>query len=123
MVNLKYFLLISAIVLFIVAFYRWLMRHLRRNDINIPFAFLFPFNNKGVFRGVETIKLDLPIDAKVRTEIIKVNGELATLAFEKNFKKGIHICEIDVSGLEIGTYTLRVVMPDQTITRFIEVIN
>ena len=120
MINIKYFLLISAIVLFIYVFYKWLMRYLRKDDINIPFTYLFPFE-KDFFSGMDLIKLDLPVDAHVRAEILSQTGDLVLLAFEDDLKKGIVEKQIDFSKVESGKYNLRIVFPDQTITRFIEV--
>lgn len=122
MINIKSFLLVSAIVLFVFVFYRWLTRYLRRNDITVPFTYLFPFD-KEFFSGIDFIKLDLPFDAHVRAEVISQKGELMMVAFEDDLKKGIVEKQIDFSKVESGKYNLRIVFPDQTITRFIEVQN
>lgn len=122
MVNFKYFLLISSVILFAFAFYRWLTRYLRKNDINIPFTYLFPFENKQ-FNGIEIIKFDLPIDAIVRAEIVRENGELVTVIFEERFRTGMHNKEINVSKVANGAYNLRICLADQIITRFIVVSN
>lgn len=118
MENLKHFLLISSIVLFVFAFYKWLKRYLRKNDITIPFTYLYPFESER-FDGSGSIKFDLPIDAMVRAEIIKENGDLVTVVFEERFKTGIHSKEINLSMVASGNYNLRLCLPDQTITRFI----
>ncbi|NEN24426.1 hypothetical protein G3O08_13020 [Cryomorpha ignava] len=122
MVNIKYFLLVSSIVLFLFVFYRWLTRYLRKNDINIPFAYLFPFENEKL-KGIETLKFDLPLEALVRAEVVRENGELVTVIFEEQFKTGIHTKEINLSSVANGTYNLRFCVPDQTITRFIVIAN
>ena len=99
MVNIKYFLLISSIILFVFVFHRWLKRYLRRNDINIPFTYLFPFENKQL-NGTELIKFDLPYDASIRAEVVTETGELVTVIFDEKFKQGIHskaLCLADVA--------------------------
>lgn len=122
MVNIKYFLLISAIVLFVFAFYRWLTRYLRRNDINIPFAYLFPFEQQKL-TGTKKIKFDLPTESLVRAELVRENGELVTVIFEEKFKIGIHDREFNVSKVANGSYNLRLCLPDQIITQFVIISN
>lgn len=118
MENLKNFLLISSIILFAIVFYKWLMRYLRRNDINIPFTYLFPFENES-FGSISSIKFDLPIESIVRAEIVTEAGELVAVVFEERFKIGIHSKEMNLTEVANGKYNLRLCLPDQTITRFI----
>jgi len=122
MENFKSFLLISSIILFVFVFYKWLKRYLRRNDINIPFTYLFPFENE-YFKGESSIKFDLPMEAMVRAEIVRESGEVVSVIFDERFKIGIHRKEMNLSDVANGTYNLRLSLPDQTITRFIIVAN
>lgn len=120
MVNLKYFLLISAVILFVFVFYKWLTRYLRRNDINIKFTYLFPFDGSYICQK-GNVKMDIAVDALVRAEVIRDNGELVMIAFEEQLNCGIHNKEIDFTPIASGSYIFRIVLPDQTITRYIRV--
>lgn len=121
MVNVKYFLFFSAIILFVLVFYRWLMRYLRRNDINIKFAFLFPFD-KPYFSHRDNIKIDVAITGMVRAEIISTSsGEVVSVLFEELLDPGIQTKEIDFSPVADGDYIFKIIFPDQTITRFIRI--
>lgn len=119
--ELRIILLISSIVLFIIVFYRWLLRYLHKNEINVKFSYLFPFE-KDVFIGKEKLKIDLPEANQVRAEIIETaNGELILLAFEGRLKKGICEMDIDFEKVQNGEYNLKIILPDQIITRYIRV--
>jgi len=116
------FLLVSAIVLFIIVFYKWLMKYLRRKDINDPFPYVYPLN-KETLSGQEILKFDMPYDAHVKAEVLNVNDERLFMAFDQEIKKGIHQMAFDVSSLPSGTYELKVSFPNQTIRRPIKVSN
>lgn len=120
MVNFKYFLFFSAIILFVVIFYQWLTKYLRRNDITVKFAYLFPFEEP-FFSHKGRIKIDVAIDGMVRAEIISTSGETLMVAFEEWLTSGIQVREIDFSTLNTGNYVLKIVFPDQTITRYIQI--
>lgn len=120
MVNLKYFLLISAVILFVYVFYKWLTRYLRRNDINIKFTYLFPFEGSYICRK-GNVKIDIAVDGFVRAEVVRENGELVMIAFEEQLKSGICNKEIDFTPVASGSYIFRIVLADQTITRYIRV--
>ena len=116
------FLLVSAIVLFIIVFYQWLKKYLRRKDINDPFPYVFPFENDHV-SGKETMKFDMPYSAQVRAEVYSEDGERLYTAFDQKIAKGIHLMEFNVSSLPSGKYELKVTFPNQTIRRPINVSN
>ena len=120
MVNVKYFLLISAMLLFVFVFYKWLTKHLRRNDINIKFTYLFPFEGAYISRK-GNVKMDIATDGNVRAEVVRENGELVMIAFEEHLKSGICTREIDFTSVDNGSYIFRIVLLDQTITRYIQV--
>ncbi len=123
MKELKIILLISAVVLFIIVFYRWLLRYLHKDEINVKFSYLFPFEKK-VFRGSERFKIDLPETSEVRAEILETSGgELLHLVFEGRLKQGIADMNIDFGKVKNGEYHLKIVLADQTITRFIRIEN
>jgi|SRR5690554_5080733 len=120
MENLKYALLISGGILFALVFYKWLTKYLRRNDINIKFTYLFPFEEPYICRK-GNVKMDIAIDGSVRAEVLNENGELVMVAFEEPLKSGIHEKEIDFTTIASGSYVFRIVFPDQTITRYIQI--
>jgi len=116
------FLLVSAIVLFIIVFYKWLMKYLRRKDISDPFPYLFPFE-KQVLSGQEILKFDMPYDAQVKAEVLDNNEKRLFMAFDQEIKKGVHQMAFDVSSLPSGTYELKVSFPNQTVRRPIKISN
>lgn len=123
MENITLFLLISAIVLFIIVFYRWLLRYLRKDEIPLTFSYLFPFENKD-FSGVENIKIEMKESYPVRVELLNaVGGDLVLLAFDERIGIGEHELELDFSQVKDGLYHLRIVLPDQAITRYVSVKN
>ena len=65
--------------------------------------------------------MDIAVDALVRAEVIRDNGELVMIAFEEQLNCGIHNKEIDFTPIASGSYIFRIVLPDQTITRYIRV--
>ena len=67
--------------------------------------------------------MDIAVDGFVRCEVVRENGELVMLAFEEQLKSGIHDREIDFTPVASGSYIFRIVLADQTITRYIQVNN
>ena len=63
--------------------------------------------------------MDIATDGIVRAEVVRENGELVMIAFEELFKSGICTKEIDFTPIASGSYVFRIVLPDQTITRYI----
>jgi hypothetical protein len=116
------FLLVSAIVLFIIVFYQWLMKYLRRKDINDPFPYVYPFD-KETLSGQETLKFDMPYAANVKAEIYSEQNERLLLAFDQEIDQGIHVMALDLSSLPSGKYELKITFPNQTIRRSIGVSN
>jgi len=116
------FLLVSAIVLFIIVFYQWLMKYLRRKDINDPFPYVYPFD-KPSLSGQETLKFDMPYPANVRAEVYSESDERLLTAFDQEIAEGIHMMAFDVSSLPAGKYELKVTFPNQTVRRTITVSN
>ncbi|HKK39131.1 MAG TPA: hypothetical protein VJ949_06920 [Cryomorphaceae bacterium] len=116
------FLLVSAIVLFIIVFYKWLMKYLRRRDINDPFPYLFPFE-KDVLSGQEVLKFDMPYKSQVRAEVYSTDEQKLFTAFDQEIEKGVHQMAFDVSSLPSGTYELKVSFPNQTLRRPIKISN
>lgn len=126
MEHFRIFLLISVVVLFIFVFYRWLKRYLHRNEITVPFAHLFPFE-KPVFSGIEIIKMDMSEPHAVRVEVLdssdSSDSKYPYIAFDGRLRSGIVEINIDLTSLKSGSYTLRIILPDQNITRYIQIEN
>jgi hypothetical protein len=122
METLQRFLLVSAIVLFIIVFYKWLTKYLRRKDIVGPFPYIFPFERE-VLSNEEIIKLDMPYSAVVKAEVYSKEDVKLFTAFDQKIEKGIHQMRFDTSSLPSGEYELRVEFPNQTIRRYITIAN
>jgi hypothetical protein len=122
METLQRFLLVSAIVLFVVVFYKWLTKYLRRKDINDPFPYLFHFD-KEFLSGKEALKFDMPYASAVRAEVYSESGDRLFTAFDQKIEKGVHSMALDVSSLPTGSYELKVSFPNQTVRRPIKVSN
>ncbi len=120
METLQRFLLVSAIVLFLFVFYRWLTKYLRRKDINDPFPYLFPFE-KAQLGGKEVLKFDMPYKVDVQAEVFSDSGERLFEVFNQEIDKGIHEMKFDITSLPTGKYELKVSFPNQVIRRPFEV--
>lgn len=118
MEELERFLLVSAIALFIYVFYKWLLQHMRRKDIQGSFPYVFPFD----LPITDTIYLafELPAQALVKVEIRTEGGEVAQLFFEKEFISGKSEVSLSVESLARGKYELVLVFPNQTTRRTVE---
>ena len=116
METLERFLLVSAIVLFVFVFYRWLLKFLRRKEISDPYPYLFPFSGQPL-SGKETLKFDMPYKALVKAEVFSEEGSFLFKSFDQEIEKGIHQMAFDVSSLPSGAYELKVTFPNQVIRR------
>jgi hypothetical protein len=114
------YLLVSAIVLFVLVFYRWLLRFLRRKDIQGHFPYLFPFSSTEL-QGIIEVKFELPVQSKVGISIHKPDGSFIELLLEKNYGAGLQTTTIDLSPYAAGWYELRVQFINQTTTRKIKI--
>jgi len=121
MSTIERFLLVSAIVLFVIVGYRWLMRFLRRRDIQGSFPYVFPFEEK--LSGVSVLKVDLPKRTLVAPELLSAKGDLILDFNEKEYPMGIHHIDLDVSSLENGEYELKIRFSNQTSRIKVEIEN
>lgn len=112
MSTLERFLLVSAVVLFVIIFYRWLLRFLRRKDIEGSFPYVFPFESK--LSGKADLKVDLPNKTIVSPEILTNDEIIVRKVSEKEYPPGVHAIELDLKGIETGEYELRVRFSNQT---------
>lgn len=122
MESLERFLLVSAIVLFIFVFYRWLLKFLRRKDISGNFPYLHPFSNQ-TLSGREVLVFELPTTTRVIARIHTHNGDVVAACFDEEFKSGKHQKQIDTTGVPSGAYELRITFSNQVTTRRIEIKN
>jgi hypothetical protein len=113
---LEKYLLLSLFLVFLLVFFRWLKRYLRRNEIQERFPYVYPFG-KEMLGGQEVLKLELPQKAQVRIEVIERSGHFHSLAFEGELPAGLHQLNFDCSGIRPGSYDLRLVFPNQVTTR------
>jgi len=116
METLERFLLVSAIILFVLIFYRWLLRFLRRKEISDPFPYIYPFQNQPL-SGKEVLKFDMPYDAMVKAEVFSEGGEFLFVSFDQEIKRGVHQMAFDVSSLPNGKYELVITFPNQSVRR------
>jgi hypothetical protein len=118
--TLQRFLLISAIVLFLFVFWKWLKKFLRRKDIVEPFPYLFPFKGESL-SGNEILKFDMPYGAEVKAEVFDLKGVRLFTAFDQRIERGVHQMAFDLSSLPTGQYELKVTFPNQKVTRLFKV--
>lgn len=118
MESISNYVLISSIVLFLLVFYRWLLRYLRRNDLTQPFPYVFPFRRK-LFTKSELLRFELPESGRVSVELLNSDGLVIAELLNAEFPKGLHETEIDFSGQKVGDYHIRVNLPRQITTRLI----
>lgn len=116
MSTLENYLLISLFFVFLLVFYRWLKRYLRRNDITESFPYVYPFEKKELY-GRETVQIELPKGSAVRIEILTDDGDVVDTAFDGNSEKGTHIYGFDCTVLNPGAYDLRITFSNQITTR------
>ncbi len=116
MESLTRYLLVSAIVLFVIVFYRWLIRYLRRNDIQQVFPYIYPFQSRD-FNGSEQLKIELPAHANVLAEIYHHEHGMIREVLRRDLPAGTHEFAIDTSGLAPSAYELKITLPNQTIKR------
>ncbi len=122
MESLERYLLVSAIVLFIFVFYRWLLKFLRRKDLTGNYPYLHPFA-KSILSGREVLVFELPNSTRVSAQIRALNGDVVVACFDEEFKSGKHQKQIDTSKAKSGTYELKITFSNQVTTRRIEIEN
>ena len=121
MSTIERFLLVSSIILFLVVFYRWLTRFLRRKEIQGSFPYVFPFEEPLSRNAI--IKVDLPKRSIVAPEILDHNGVLVLKVPEKEYPQGVHSIDVDCSPVENGKYELKIRFSNQTSRIRIEIDN
>jgi len=121
MSTIERFLLVSAIILFIIVFYRWLTRFLRRKDIQGSYPYVFPFD--GALGSETVLKVDLPTRTNVAFEILTDEGSLIKKYPEKEYPPGVHAIDMDCSDIEKGSYELKIHFSNQTSRIKIEIDN
>jgi hypothetical protein len=112
MSTIERFLLVSAVVLFVIVFYRWLMRFLRRKDLQGSFPYVFPF--EGALSGRAFLKVDLPNRTMVSPEILSEEGSVIVKFPDKELSAGLHSIELDLANIDPGVYELKIRFSNQT---------
>src|SRR6056297_1010971 len=116
MESLGRYLLVSAIILFIFVFYKWLLKFLRRNDISGNFPYLHPFSSSPL-SGREVMVFEVPAKTRVAAKILAQNGDVIAACFDEEFQSGKHQKQIDTTGVKSGSYNLQVTFSNQVTTR------
>lgn len=116
MESLSKYLLVSAIVLFVLVFYKWLLRYLQRKEITQEFVYFFPFENT-CLRESEILKVDMPYRATISAALYLPDGGFVKHLYEAELAKGIHHLELDFSDVQNSAYTLQIKSPFQLTRR------
>ncbi len=119
MESITRYLLVSSIVLFGFVFYRWLLRYLRRNELQATFPYVFPFARQ-LFTKPESLRFELTLAGNVVVKLSGEDGRILAVLLERNFAVGTHDVELDFSNLAAGAYELKIEFPNQTTTRHIK---
>lgn len=118
METLERFLLLSAIVLFVYFFYKWLLQYLRRKQINGSFPYVLPFESP-ISRSTK-ICFELKLTGQVRGELLDKSGEKVKALFDENCREGYHEIELTFENVPSGTYEVVLYFSNQTTRRMIE---
>ena len=118
METLERYLLVSAIVLFVFVFYRWLLKYLRRNELQGSFSYVYPFEINAE-EAPRDIKFEIPASSEVRGALFRTDGEEVRELFNGVFEKGTHSRDIDYRSLDPGEYHLKLFFPNQVVERTI----
>lgn len=119
---LRNFLLLSAVLIFVFIFYRWLLRFLGKDRIPTKaFAYMYPFREKQL-AGVEHIRFDMPIRHELILELSHPNGDVVAILFKGVLEKGTSEIPVDFTPFDPGHYELIARLPSQTIRRPVVVI-
>ena len=113
MSTIERFLLVSAIVLFVFVFYRWLMRFLHRNELQGSFPYVFPFGEK-TLAGKQELKVDLPRKSIVNASIVDASGKDVLEICNSEYNPGVHSIAFNCEGIAPGAYEVKIRFSNQT---------
>ena len=123
MSTLETYLLLSLFFVFLLVFFRWLKRYLRRNEIQEAFPYVQPFeyedslSGKKVLRKQDFVRMELPYKSHVRVEVLMDSKTVVLEVFAEDLKEGEHEILLDCSSLDSGSYILRITFDNQVTTR------
>lgn len=113
------YLLVSAIVLFVIVFFKWLKRFLRRKEIQQKYAYLYPLENKQL--NNISLRIEMPFKGDIAIFIYDSFGNLQMKTDAASFDKGEHKFELNIKELPKGKYDLIIHTPHQKIRRYFEI--
>ena len=113
-----------AILIFILVFYRWLLRTLRNREIlKRPYSYVFPLESNQL-KGVVRVRVDMPYGGEVRVEMREDRlGEKRTLVYEGVLQKGVGEFQCKLQDLTAGEYTMVLIFRDATVRKFVHVVD
>ncbi len=116
METLERFLLVSAIVIFIYVFYRWLLKYMQRKEIQGSFPYVFPFE------GDHTkLKFELKSKGHVKIELYSGDGSaLVKPLYDQDLSEGTYEIPLELKNIPSATYELRITFPNQVTKRVVE---
>jgi hypothetical protein len=117
METLERFLLVSAVVLFIYFFYKWLLQYLQRKEIIGSFPVVLPFESH--ISGGTKLGFELKLSGQVRGELLNESGDKVKALFDETFKAGNHEVDLTFDNIAAGKYELVLYFTNQTTRRFI----
>ncbi len=121
MEDIRNFLLISVVVIFILVFYRWILRMMRNREIvNRPFPYVYPFSSQNV-TGHLDVKVDMPYRGEVRVEMRCTSDGVVHVVYQNTLDKGEAGFVLKFNGLSEGEYTMVMIFPDEVVRRFVHV--
>lgn len=121
METLRNFLLISAILVFIFVFYRWILRMMRNRElVRKPYPYVHPFPSRDLCRRV-VVSVEMPTSAALRVEMRHVADGPTAVIFESSLDQGEVNVDLNLEKVPPGEYTLVLIFPDLVVRRFVRV--
>lgn len=121
METFRNFLLVSVVLIFILVFYRWILRMLKnRLMLKRKYPYVFPFESNEL-RAAVSVRVDMPYHGDV---VVEIHGEEAfgiRTVYTGALQKGIAEFEFNVKDIPTGDYTLILRFPDETVRRFVRI--
>ena len=117
-------LLVSAIVLFIVVFYRWLLRYFRRNQLVDTYVYVHPFP-RGNISGKLKIRIEIPEERLIACYVFPATPSEAdrVKVYEAQLEAGDHEFEFDTVPHGDGDYIFEIESRNQSIRRRVRIAN
>ena len=121
MEDIRNFLLISVVLVFIVIFYRWILRMMRNREIlKRPYPYVYPFHSHD-FTGQLEVKVDMPYRGEIRVEMRRTSDGEVHVVYRNTIGKGQIEFLLEFNGLAEGEYTMVMIFPDEVVRRFVHI--